>query len=617
MNNKPVHRHHTMPFGAELLYNGRTRFRLWAPAARHVEICFLENDRELLFTMERQAEGWFELIPFVAQAGSQYLYRIDGGLCVPDPAARQQADGVHGCSMVVDIESWSWTDQDWRGRPWQETVIYELHVGTFTPEGTYEAVADKLDHLLSLGITAIELMPIAEFPGHRDWGYDGVLPFAPSNNYGSPDDLKYLIQTAHSKGMMVFLDVVYNHFGPEGNYLHHYAPDFFNLAYHTPWGAAINFDSQNNYWVRQYFIHNALYWLEEFHFDGLRLDAVHAISDTTQPDILVELAETVQNYFGEHRHIHLILENDHNSSRYLRRDTAGKPLHYVAQWNDDIHHALHVLLTDETQGYYIDYADSPILHLGRCLAEGFSYQGESSIYRNGENRGELSRDLPPLAFVSFLQNHDQVGNRAFGERIGMLAPEQAVRAATALLLLAPFPPLFFMGQEWGSLQSFVFFCNFEPELAQKVSEGRQLEFNRFFGFANDNQCMPDPSSETAFNSSKLDWETVDTMQGTRWLEFHKHLLQLRHREIIPRLSGKQGNSHFQAIGQRALSVCWRLGEDSELYLIANLGAEPIEINDMPEGKLLFATPDPINVQSRILPSWSTIWRLKDVDFYAK
>lgn len=615
MHNKAIRRRHVMPYGAEPLSSGRIRFRLWAPAAHCVEIGFPEDDRELWFAMEPQADGWFELIPFVAQIGSHYLYRIDGGLCVPDPASRLQADDVHGCSVVVDADNWPWTDQEWRGRPWEEAVIYELHVGTFTPQGTFEAVADKLDHLLGLGITAIELMPIAEFPGHRGWGYDGVLPFAPSNNYGSPDDLKYLIQTAHAKGMMVFLDVVYNHFGPEGNYLHHYAPAFFNAKYHTPWGAAINFDGENCFWVRQYFIHNALYWLEEFHFDGLRLDAVHAIFDASQPDILLELVESVQQHLGQDRLIHLILENDHNASSYLRRNAAGYPLHYVAQWNDDIHHALHVLLTGETQGYYVDYADKPISHLGRCLAEGFAYQGERSKYRHGENRGEPSLDLPPSAFVSFLQNHDQCGNRALGERIASLASDQAIRAATALLLLAPFPPLLFMGQEWSSRQPFAFFCNFEPELARKVSAGRRREFADFLGFADakSQTQIPDPSAEITFRQSVLDWETLLTNDGALWLDFHQQLLHLRQREIIPRIAGMPSGAQFQAIGLQALSVSWRLGDGSTLCLVANLGSEPIALNAKPQGRLLYATPNTLNAQSDSLPGWSVMWSLRDPD----
>lgn len=612
---KPTHRRHDMPFGIKLLDDGRTRFGLWAPAAQSVELCLANEDIELSFVLEAKADGWFELSTDAAQAGSRYRYRIDGGICVPDPASRYQADDVHGYSVVVDPETWPWSDHGWSGRPWEQAVIYELHVGTFTPQGTFKAVADKLDYLLSVGVTAIELMPITEFPGRRNWGYDGVLLFAPESSYGTPDDLKYLIQTAHNKGIMVFLDVVYNHFGPEGNYLHHYAPAFFTDQHHTPWGAAINFDAQHSHWVRQYFIHNALYWLQEFHVDGLRLDAVHCIFDATSPDILEELADTVKNQIGRFRHAHLILENDHNAARYLRRDDSGKPTRYAAQWNDDIHHALHVLLTGETQGYYIDYADQPLQHLGRCLSEGFAYQGENSIYRHGQKRGAVSTHLPPTAFVSFLQNHDQIGNRAFGERITTLVSEQAILAATALLLLAPFPPLLFMGQEWGSKQPFIFFCDFEPELAKRVTEGRRQEFGYFpeFADAESRQRIPDPAARLTFQQSLLDWETIDTTQGRQWLDFHQALLGLRKREISPCLPGTRGrNAHFRPIGERALAVDWRLGDGSDLYLLANLGPTPIPITDnKPPGRLLFTTPDNLNAQAEMLPGWSVVWTLQE------
>ena len=484
-------------------------------------------------------------------------------------------------------------------------------MGTFTPEGNYKAITKKLDYLLSLGITAIELMPIAEFPGLRNWGYDGVLAFAPSNNYGSPEELKELIQTAHTKGMMVFLDVVYNHFGPEGNYLHQYAPAFFNERYHTPWGAAINYDGEDSTWIRQFFIHNALYWLEEYHFDGLRLDAVHAIFDAKQPDILEELAETIRRHF-EHRQVHLVLENDHNAARYLHRDSAGKALHYVAQWNDDIHHALHVLLTGETQGYYIDYANQPLLHVGRCLLEGFAYQGEHSIYRNGASRGEASGDLSPLAFVSFLQNHDQIGNRALAERISILASERAIRTVTALLLLAPFPPLLFMGQEWGSRQPFHFFCDFEPALGKRVTEGRRTEFARYFGCNETSPLLPDPSAENTFRSSMLDWESVDTDQGSRWLEFHKTLLSIRRQEVQPRLAGIQGgHTILNLLSSFALNVAWRLGDGSHLHLTANLGPESIPFRDKPPGRSLYALPEALNLEEDAIPGWSLIWTLQE------
>ena len=355
-------------------------------------------------------------------------------------------------------------------------------------------VIDKLDHLATLGVTAIELMPVADTPGRRNWGYDGVCLFAPQSAYGRPEELKALVDAAHGRGLMVFLDVVYNHFGPEGNYLHVYAPQFFTDRYHTPWGAAINFDGGFRP-VRDFFIENALYWLEEYHLDGLRLDAVHAIRDNSTPDILVELAETVRRRVGTGRQVHLVLENDDNASRYLERDRDDRPRWYTAQWNDDAHHALHVLLTGEDAGYYGDYSDAPARHLGRTLAEGFAYQGEASPHRGGSPRGTPSKRLPATAFVPFLQNHDQVGNRAFGDRISTLADADAVRAAVAVLLLAPSPPLLFMGEEWAARQPFPFFCDFGPDLADKVREGRRREFARFHAIPRRSRASTDPGSK--------------------------------------------------------------------------------------------------------------------------
>jgi len=602
-----------MPYGSELLDNGLVRFRLWAPSMQHVELCILNGTEELSLPMANLPEGWFELITDRANPGSRYRYRIGSGLCVPDPASRYQPDDVHGYSEVVDAENWPWTDTDWTGRPWHEAVIYELHVGTFTTEGTFTAAIKQLDHLLALGITAIQLMPLAEFAGRRNWGYDGVFAFAPESSYGRPNDLKEFIQSAHNKGLMVFLDVVYNHFGPEGNYLHHYAKNFFTKNHHTPWGAAFNFDGKHNDWVRQFFIHNALYWLEEFHFDGLRLDAVQCILDDTKPHILEQLATTVHEQLGDSRQVHLILENDHNNACYLQRDDTGNPLFYVAQWNDDIHHALHVLLTGETQGYYIDFAEQAIQHLGRCLSQGFAYQGETSIYRHNNSRGEKSTHLPPMAFISFLQNHDQVGNRAFAERITALASEEAVKAATALLLLAPFPPMLFMGQEWGSRQPFAFFCDFEPRLAKRVSRGRRQEFAKFLGFsdAKSNKQIPDPANVTTYQESMLDWEALETAQGMQWHEFHRSLLKLRRQEIIPRLTGTRNeNSHFQQINQTAFTASWQLGDGAKLCLLANLGNEPIAIAEQLSGRLLYATPNTLDLQSGKLPCWSVIWSLQ-------
>ncbi|HEY6863977.1 MAG TPA: malto-oligosyltrehalose trehalohydrolase, partial [Burkholderiales bacterium] len=447
-----MRRRHEMPFGASPK-DGGARFRLWAPAAKTVELCL--GDETL--AMDRDPEGWFETVR-PAGGGERYRYRIDSDLLVPDPASRFNPDDVHGPSELVDPLAYEWRDAAWRGRPWEDAVIYELHVGTFSAEGTYAGVERRLDELAGVGVTAVELMPLADFPGTRGWGYDGVLPYAPDASYGRPEDLKRLVDGAHARGLMMFLDVVYNHFGPDGNYLHSYAPRFFTDRYRTPWGAAIDFEDERA--VREFFVHNALYWLEEYRFDGLRFDAVHAIHDASRPDIVEEIADRVRAGPGRERAIHLVLENDANRARYLERGPDGRPRRYTAQWNDDVHHAFHVLLTGESDGYYSDYADRPAARLGRCLTEGFAYQGEPSPFRDGEIRGEPSAHLPPTAFVSFIQNHDQVGNRALGERISRLAPEAALEAAMAVLLLAPSPPMLFMGDEFAAATPFLFFCDF-------------------------------------------------------------------------------------------------------------------------------------------------------------
>ena len=339
-----------MPFGAAVLDDGGVRFRLWAPAARGVELRLETADQAAVLPMQAQADGWYERLSARAAAGSRYRFCVEGDLLVPDPASRCNPDDVHGASEVIDPLAYEWHDGDWRGRSWDEAVVYELHVGGFSATGDFSGVMRRLDHLVELGITAIELMPLADFPGARNWGYDGVLPFAPDASYGRHEQLKALIDAAHGKRLMILLDVVYNHFGPEGNYLHRYAPQFFNTRHRTPWGPAINFDSGCSRVVHDFVIHNALYWLEEYHFDGLRLDAVHAIADDSSPDILIELAEAVRAGPGRSRAVHLVLENDRNSARYLQRTTSATPRWYTAQWNDDIHHALHVIATGERAG---------------------------------------------------------------------------------------------------------------------------------------------------------------------------------------------------------------------------------------------------------------------------
>ncbi len=599
-------RRHTMPFGATLLDEQLCRFRLWAPAVQRVDLCLGEHQ----LPMERGDEGWF-MIETTAPAGSAYRYRIDGGLQVPDPAARAQAEDVHGPSLVVDPHGWLWSDEGWRGRPWEETVVYELHVGTFTPQGTFSAIIERLDYLKELGITALELMPVSDFPGRRNWGYDGVLPFAPDRRYGTPDDLKALVEAAHARDLMVFLDVVYNHFGPEGNYLNEYAPNFFTDRHHTPWGSAINFDGANAFWVREFFIENALYWLEEFHLDGLRLDAVHAIDDDSEPDILQELASRVRARFTD-RHVHLVLENDRNESRYLERG-GKRPRGFDAQWNDDAHHAFHVLCTGEDTGYYIDYAARTPFHLGRCLAEGFAYQGERSTYRNGAARGESSTHLAATSFVNFLQNHDQVGNRARGERIDALADTEAIRAVTAILLLAPSPPLLFMGQEWGSRNPFLFFCDFGPELAHAVTEGRRREFSRFPQFSDPaaRASIPDPAAADTYTQSRLDWATAVTEQGQSRVALVRQLLALRREQIIPRLRDlPRRKAAFTVFGKQGLQVQWRLGDGTHLILIANLGTRPLSAASPLSGQLLWTThPGRSADRDGELPGWSVGWFL--------
>jgi malto-oligosyltrehalose trehalohydrolase len=589
---------HAMPFGAELARGGGVRFRVWAPAANTVDLVFENRSKP----MEKAAEGWFQLIEPAAGAGTLYRYRINGGQLVPDPASRFQPQDAEGPSEVIDPGAFAWDDLDWKGRPWEEAVIYELHVGSFTPGGNYRSIVPKLQHLKDVGITALELMPLADFAGRRNWGYDGVLPFAPDSAYGRPDDLKALVQAAHKAGLMVLLDVVYNHFGPKGNFLSLYAPQFFTDRYRTPWGAAINFDGPDSRWVRQYFIQNALYWLEEYRFDGLRFDAVHAIMDQSPQHLLDELASEVQGKIGSARKIHLILENDANQARFLGK---GK---YSAQWNDDSHHAYHVLATGEKDGYYVAYADAPAKHLARCLAEGFAFQGEVSPFSK-EKRGEPSAHLPPSAFVDFMQNHDQVGNRAFGERLLTLVAkdrknekeEQKLKALTAILLLAPSPPMLFMGEEWGCRQPFLFFCDFEGELGDAVRKGRRDEFARFAAFQDPavRERIPDPLAEATFRQCVLRWDEMDP----GWLAFHRTLLSVRRKEIFPR---KAKAGRYEMLAERVFSVLWPLEDGGVLRLLANCGEAPFELAIPPRGRLLWGKEN-----GKTLEGWSAAWLLEE------
>jgi maltooligosyltrehalose trehalohydrolase len=597
---------HAMPFGAEVA-DGSTRFRLWAPSGDRIGL--VVDGREI--DMPAVGEGWFEVTDRHAGAGSRYQFRVEGDLLVPDPASRFQPDDVHGASAVVDPAAYRWRTAGWRGRPFAETVLYELHVGCFSEEGSFDGLRRRLDELAKLGVTAVELMPLSEFSGRHNWGYDGVLPFAPDSAYGHPDDLKRLIDEAHERELMVWLDVVYNHFGPEGNYLHVYAGQFFDEEEHTPWGGAINYEARP---VRDFAINNVLYWLEEYRFDGLRFDAVDWILDDSETHVLEEIAATVRERITD-RHVHLVLENDNNDPHLLQRREDGRPRFYDAQWNDDIHHVYQHLLTGDAGGYYVDYSHYAHERLARALASGFVYQGEQSNYRGGKHRGQPSGDLPPTAFVSFLQNHDQVGNRAFGERIADLAEFDAVQSMQAVQLLAPNIPLLFMGEEWGAVQPFCFFTDFHDELADAVREGRRREFQKFPEFASEDARahIPDPNLESTFLASRLDRSVLDDPVHQGWLEHTGELLALRQREVVPRLTGIGGGAGEGSAEASVVRVAWQLGDGSRLALLANLADQPAPRGAPHEvGRTLYQHPkDAQNPPGEELPPWFVLWTLQD------
>jgi maltooligosyltrehalose trehalohydrolase len=565
-----ITRRHDMPFGTKVSEMDVT-FALWAPNARTVEVIVDDGPPR---QMALFSKGWHKATITDAHAGSSYCFRIDGALLVPDPASRFQPNGPFGDSRVVDPHGFFWSDGQWLGRSWNEAVIYEAHIGAFTPEGTYAALTERLQYLRELGITTLELMPLADCPGARNWGYDGVLPFAPNASYGEPNDLKGLIARAHALELMVILDVVYNHFGPSGNFLPSYAKSFFTDRHTTPWGAGLNFDGAASDVVRDFFIHNALYWLEEFHFDGLRLDAVHAIADDSKPHILAELAERVRAAIPD-RQVHLILENDNNEAHWLEQDERRRPRFYTAQWNDDLHHCWHFLLTDETEGYYGNYADDPFKRLARSVAEGFAYQGEVSAYRASRNRGEPSQHLPPIAFIAFLQNHDQVGNRAFGERLWTIGDPNRVSLARAILLLSPQIPMLFMGDEWQASSPFLYFVDFadDPALSNAVSEGRRNEFGRFKAFADPEAAaqIPDPTAADTFARSKLDWQERRSPAHAHAYDECKKLLSLRIKEIVP-LLGKRFDGANWDQRNGIIDVIWHF-EAQQLRLTLNLSEQ--------------------------------------------
>lgn len=553
-------------WGPELRDGADTRFRLWAPDRKAVT---LEIDGAPSVAMQRDGAGWFTATA-PASAGTRYRFRLDTDLAVPDPASRLQSGGVHGWSVVVDPR-FAWSATEWRGRPWEEMVILEVHAGM---SGGFEGIRDRLPAIAASGVTAIELMPVNAFGGTRNWGYDGVLPYAVAEPYGSPAELKTLVDTAHGLGLSVFLDVVYNHFGPDGNYLNAYASAFFHQEIDTPWGGAVAVDADP---VHRFFVDNALMWLRDYRIDGLRFDAVHAIANDS---FLDRMASEIRAALPE-RHVHLVLENEKNDAERLR---AGC---YDAQWNDDFHNVLHVLLTGETSAYYGDFADRPAERLARCLKEGFIYQGERSPNHDGKPRGKPSGDLPSTAFVAFLQNHDQVGNRAMGERLIRLTDRERLRAAAALLLLGPQIPLLFMGEEEGSESPFLFFTDFHDELADAVREGRRREFAKFDAFADPEarERIPDPNARSTFDASVPEPGPA----AGEWRALYRELLTLRKVHIVCRLKGAVGLS-ADASGEARVKARWQMGDGAMLTILIDLGPDPLPL-DEEEGTLIFREND--------------------------
>jgi len=595
-----MRRAHDMAFGSQIVDDG-VRFALWAPTADDVTLVLDGTDHPI----PDAGQGWRRTVVQGVPPGARYGFRIDGDLIVPDPASRFQPDDVSGTSEVIDPGAYAWTDGDWTGRPWEEAVLYELHVGTATKEGTYAALEGRLDDLVDLGVTAIELLPLADFKGSRNWGYDGVLPYAPDAVYGRPEELKHLIDTAHAKGLMVFIDCVYNHFGPAGNYLNAYAKTFFTERHQTPWGAGINFDGkESGPVVRDYFIENALYWLEEYHFDGIRFDAVHAILDDSPKHFLAELGETVRARLPG-REIHLVLENEANQARWLERGADGKALQHDAQWADDLHHCWHVLLTGEDSGYYASFADKPVAHLARCLAQGFAYQGEPFPTLDNHPRGEPSGHLPPSAFVTFLQNHDQVGNRALGERLNHLADPAKLALARAGLLLAPQIPMLWMGEEWSATAPFLFFVDFAPDedLNKAVREGRRREFKSFAAFADDTSVIPDPTEEKTFTDSRIDWEEAERAPHRAVWSDTRNLLQIRHQTVVPLTKSGFRGADGTVPAPGIVDCTWRF-EAGTLRFVANVGTAEHSVES--EGAQVIWSNGPAR-QALQLPPWSGVF----------
>ena len=561
---------------------GAVSFSVWAPRCRSLDLVI---DGVPARAMREDGDGLFTTAVEHLAPGTRYQYRLDGERYRPDPVSRWQPDGVHGPSAVVDPTTFEWTDQAFAGHALADLVFYELHVGTFTTAGTFEALIPHLDRLVDLGITAIELMPIAEFPGSRNWGYDGVHLYAPQSTCGGPRGLRRLVDAAHARGLSVVLDVVYNHLGPEGNYLAEYGP-YFTERYKTPWGSAVNFDGPDAAGVRRHYVENARYWVREFHVDGFRLDAIHAIYDASAVHILTEVAEAAREE-GRRlgRPIHVVAES-HDNDRGLVQPPAEGGIGLDALWSDDFHHALHVLLTRETRGYYADFGAPG--QLARAIEEGFAFQGEWSEYF-GRERGTPSADLPGERLVICVQNHDQVGNRALADRLSTMLPFEAVKLAAALMFVAPALPLLFMGEEYGETAPFQYFTSFiDRGLTEAVRRGRAAEFSRF-AWA---RPIPDPDAPSTFVASRLNHALASAPRHRELRQYYRDWLALRRDHPALGATGKHlTQATLDAVGQ-VLTVTRSALGDERVVLSANLTAEPRPIANPPGRRRLLDSADP-------------------------
>ncbi len=519
----------TRKSGAHKSENEEWEFTVWAPFAKKVRVEFQQQD--LPVQQMKHDDFGYCTARVKASAGTKYRFVLDDDLVRPDPASCYQPEGVHGWSQVVDHDEFGWSDSHWKGIRLQDMILYELHVGTFTTEGTFEAVIPKIDYLIDLGINTIEIMPVSQFPGNRNWGYDGVYPSAAQASYGGPQSLMKLVDACHQKGMAVVLDVVYNHMGPEGNYLNDFGP-YFTDKYGTPWGSAINFDDAHSDHVRRFFIDSALMWLKEYHFDGLRLDAVHAIFDNSATHFLKQMRQETDLLEEETgRSYHLIAESDLNDVRLLNPyDRGGYNLD--AQWADDFHHAIHSLVTGETLGYYSDFGK--VEDLAKSLRQVFIYDGKYSQYRK-KSIGSDPRSQPASKFVVCIQNHDQVGNRMRGDRLDQLVSFEQKKLAAGIMLMSPYIPLLFMGEEYGESSPFQYFVSHgDPDLVEAVRQGRSDEF-KSFKWQGD---VPDPQSEETFNRSKLNWDFSEDPQKQTMLNYYKHLITLRKNGAFSAFAGR-------------------------------------------------------------------------------